>query len=433
MSTVRVIGGGLAGSEAAWQLAQRGVQVDLYEQKGVRRHPAFQSDDLAELICSNSLRSDNPENAVGLLKNELRELGSLIMASADQHRVPAGSSLAVDRVGFSQEITEKILSHPLITLHREEVTDIDLSVPTILACGPLLEGELAERLAELIHQDSLYFYDAVAPIVTRDSVDLNSAYYKSRYDDENPGDYINCPLSKEEFFTFYQELVSAKTIEVREMDREIYFEGCMPIEAMAKRGMKTMLFGPLKPVGLEKDGKRPYAVVQLRRDDALDSLYNLVGFQTHLTFPEQKRVFSLIPALKNAQFVRYGVMHRNTYMNSPHVLNAHYGFRDYPLLYAAGQLTGVEGYIESTASGCYAALSLYRQLQGKEIVSLSRATMIGAMASYVSNPATGKLVPMNANFGIFQDPADVPAKEKKHIRVERALQEVRNYRERLAE
>ena len=425
---VNIIGAGLAGSEAAYQLASRGIKVDLYEQKGIKRHPAFNTDDFGELVCSNSLRSDNPLNAVGLLKNECRALDSLILKCADATRVEAGSSLSVDRNAFSKMITETIKNHPNITLHNEEVVKIP-NEPTIIAAGPLLEGPLFEDLKRYTNADSLYFYDAVAPIIEKDSIDFNKAYYKSRYDEENEGDYINCPMNKDEFFNFYNELINGEEAKVRDMDKEIYFEVCMPVEAMAKRGFKTLTFGPLKPVGLEKDGLRPYAVVQLRKDNAIDTLYNMVGFQTHLTYGEQKRIFSMIPGLENAKFARYGVMHRNTYINSPKLLTSHYSFKERPDLFVAGQLSGVEGYVESCASGLYAAVAMYQYLLNKEIKELSSSTMMGAMAAYISNPTTSKLVPMNANFGIFKDAEVYKKSEQKEKRVEAALKEIEEYKE----
>ena len=431
---VKVIGAGLAGSEAAWQLANRGIKVKLYERKGISRHEAFNTDLFGELICSNSLRSNNIENAVGLLKSEMQAFDSLIMESALANAVPAGSSLAVDRVGFSTYITEKIKNHPNIEIINEEVKKIDVDEATIIAAGPLCEGDLASEIGRLSHSDYLYFYDAVSPIIEKSSIDFNHAYYKSRWEDDLPGDYINCPLTKEEFNTFYNAVITAETIPVKEMDKEVYFEGCMPFEAMAKRGIKTLLFGPMKPVGLRKDGIVPYAVVQLRKDNAIDTLYNIVGFQTHLTFPEQKRVLSLIPALKNANIVRYGVMHRNTYINSPKVLNAHYQMREYPNIFVAGQISGVEGYIESAASGLYAALAMYQHLNGKEVKDLSSGTMMGAMANYISNSSIDKLVPMNANFGIFTCAVPTDKNNKKATYVaesKRLIEEYKNYLETL--
>ena len=424
---VRVIGAGLAGSEAAWQLAKRGIEVELYEQKPVRRHDAFKTDDYAELICSNSLRSDDLQNAVGLLKQEMRILDSLIMDAADMYRIPAGKSLAVDRKGFSEYITKIINDHPNITVIHEEYKNIDKDIPTIICAGPLCEGDLADSIAELCDRKFLHFYDAIAPIVEKDSVDFSSAYYKSRYDDENEGDYINCPLTKEEYDVFYKTVMNAKTIEVKEMDDEKYFEGCMPFEQMAKRGYKTLLFGPMKPVGLEHEGKRPYAVVQLRKDNAIDSLYNIVGFQTHLTFKAQEEVLKTIPALNNVSIVRYGVMHRNTYLNSPNVLNNRYQFIKYPNIYLAGQISGVEGYVESAASGLYAALNMYQMLSGEIRDELGPDTMIGAMANYISDKNIKELLPMNANFGIFRCGYEGDRKDKKAYYAEHALSRVKEY------
>lgn len=427
MPKVKVIGAGLAGSEAAWQLAQCGIEVDLYEQKGVKRHPAFHTDYFAELICSNSLRSDNPENAVGLLKNELRILHSLIMQSADLHRVPAGSSLAVDRLGFSQTVTSKLSAHPLIHIHREEVVHLDPNQETIIATGPLMEGGLTDELCKFIDQNCLYFYDAVAPVIFKDSLNMDKIYYKSRWEDDQPGDYINCPLNKEEYYNFVQELRNAQKIDVKEMDAEVYFEGCMPVEEMARRGIDTLRHGPLKPMGLRHEGQVPYAVVQLRQDDAANSLVNMVGFQTHLTFGEQQRVFRMIPGLENATFARYGVMHRNTYLNSPKLLANDYSLRKYPHFSIAGQMSGVEGYVESAASGCYAALCIAQKLLANVVVKLSSATMMGAMASYISNPATDKLVPMNANFGLISELTNINKRDRKVLRIQRALEEVEKF------
>lgn len=429
---VRVVGGGLAGCEASYQLANRGIEVELYECKKVKRHEAFKTDLLGELICSNSLRSDNIENAVGLLKNEMRILDSLIMEAADSTRVEAGSSLAVDRLAFSKYITETIRNHPNIKVIDEEVKEINYEIPTIIAAGPLCEGELSKAILKLCDKDYLYFYDAVSPIVEKSSIDFNHAYYKSRWEDDAKGDYINCPLTKEEFNIFYKEVINAKTIDVKEMDKEIYFEGCMPFEVMAKRGIKTLLFGPMKPVGLRYNGTMPYAVVQLRKDNAIDTLYNIVGFQTHLTFSEQKRVLNLIPALRNVNIVRYGVMHRNTYINSPKVLNGHYQSIKYPNIFFAGQISGVEGYVESAASGLYSALAMYQYLNDKEVKNLSASTMMGAMALYISNPSIEKLVPMNANFGIFECQDSYNKQNKKEVFINASAKEINAYKEYLA-
>lgn len=427
MQTIRIIGAGLAGSEAAYQLANLGFKVDLYEMKSIKRHPAFKTEKFGELICSNSLRSDNIENAVGLLKEEMRTLNSLIMEAADATRVDAGTSLAVDRESFSQYITDKIKGHPNIKVIEEEVTDINPDIPTIIASGPLTEGALSKRISELTHQDYLYFFDAVSPIIEKDSIDFSSAYIKSRYD-EGDGDYINCPMNREEFFNFYRELIQAKCIEVKDVDKETYFEGCMPFEEMAKRGYNTLLFGPMKPVGLEHNGRKPYAVVQLRQDNAIKTLYNIVGFQTHLTFGEQKRILSMVPALKNCHIVRYGVMHRNTYINSPKVLNNHYQMLEYPNIFFAGQISGVEGYVESAASGLYAALSMMMYLKNDDY-TLNSDCMMGAMANYISDHHIEKLVPMNANFGIFKTQEPISKKEKRQMYVKIALDNINKLKE----
>lgn len=429
---VKVIGAGLAGSEAAYQLANRGIKVDLFEMKPIKRHPAFHSDNFAELICSNSLRSANIENAAGLLKAEMRALDSLIIQSADENQVEAGSSLSVDREGFSRHITEQIKSHPNITIHCEEVLSIDPNEATIIAAGPLCEGDLSKAIADLCNEDYLYFFDAVAPIIEKDSIDFSKAYYKSRYE-EGQGDYINCPMTKEEFFAFYHEVINAECIKPKEADKEIFFEGCMPFEVMAKRGLKTLLFGPMKPVGLEKDNERPYAVVQLRKDNAIDTLYNLVGFQTHLTFSEQKRIIRMIPGLEKANIVRYGVMHRNTYINSPKVLNHFYQMRKYPNIFFAGQISGVEGYIESAASGLYAALNMTQYLSNKEMIALPADTIIGSMAAYISNEQITKLVPMNANFGIFRSDVAASKHEKRKLYGTIALGKIEEYKTKLNE
>ena len=432
MMEVNVIGAGLAGSEAAYQLARNGIHVNLYEQKPIKRHSAFKTDNFSDLICSNSLRSDDIYNAVGLLKEEMRILDSLIMEAADRYRVPAGKSLAVDRNGFSEYITDKIRSNPLIRVINEEVTEIDTSVPTIICAGPLCEGKLSDAIGRLVGNDFLHFYDAVSPIVEKDSIDFSKAYYKSRYDDENPGDYINCPMNRDEFDEFYKAVVSAKKIEVHDIDDEKYFEGCMPFEEMARRGYKTLLFGPMKPVGLEHDGQKPYAVVQLRKDNAIDTLYNIVGFQTHLTFGAQEDVLKKVPGLENVHIVRYGVMHRNTYVNSPNIINSHYQFIEYPNLFIAGQISGVEGYVESAASGLYAANCMSQYLKGEIVHELGRDTMMGAMAAYISDKNIVKLEPMNANFGIFSVDYDGPKNDKKKFYVEHALKRVEEYARQLS-
>lgn len=399
-----VIGAGLAGSEAAWQLAERGIQVDLYEMKPVKRTPAHHADTFAELCCSNSLRGAEIHTAPGLLKEELRRCGSLIMQCADATRVEAGGALAVDRTAFAEMVTEKIKTHPNITLHEGEVTHIPDDGAVIIASGPLTSDALFEDIARLLGEDHyLHFYDAAAPIVTFESVDMENAYFASRYG-KGTADYINCPMSREEYEVFWQELCAAEQAPVHGFEDKKVFEGCMPVEVMGRRGHDTLLYGPLKPVGLRdpRTGKDPFAVVQLRRDNAAGSLYNLVGFQTHLKFPEQKRVFSLIPALRNAEFVRYGVMHRNTFMDSPRLLDRHFRLKNEPRIRFAGQMTGVEGYIESAASGLECGINLARELRGMDTVDFPRETAIGALGLYISNAANEKFQPMNINFGIIE-------------------------------
>ena len=401
--TVTVIGAGLAGCEAAWQLAQQGIPVILREMKPEKKTPAHHSDQFGELVCSNSLRSDQLENAVGLLKEELRRLDSLVLRCADQHRVAAGGALAVDRQAFSRSITEAVRTHPLITVVEGEVTALPEQGQVIVATGPLTADALAEDIVKTFPQgDQLHFYDAAAPLVTFESVDMDHAWFASRYDKGTP-DYINCALSQEEYLAFWKALCEAKEAPVHGFEDKQVFEGCMPVEVMARRGEQTLCYGPLKPRGLRdpKTGKEPFAVVQLRRDNADGTIYNLVGFQTHLTWPEQKRVFSMIPALRQAEFVRYGVMHRNTYLDSPRLLDRYYRVRTEPRLVFAGQITGVEGYVESTASGCLAALELARRLQGKPPIDFPQETAIGALALYVSNQTVEHFQPMNINFGIL--------------------------------
>ncbi|MDN5387880.1 MULTISPECIES: FADH(2)-oxidizing methylenetetrahydrofolate--tRNA-(uracil(54)-C(5))-methyltransferase TrmFO [Bacillus] len=401
--TVNVIGAGLAGSEAAWQLAKRGINVRLYEMRPVKQTPAHHTDKFAELVCSNSLRANSLTNAVGVLKEEMRVLDSAIIAAADECSVPAGGALAVDRHEFAANVTEKVKNHSNVTVLNEEVTEIPEG-PTIIATGPLTSEALSAKLRELTGEDYLYFYDAAAPIVEKDSLDMDKVYLKSRYD-KGEAAYLNCPMTEEEFDRFYDALVSAETVPLKEFEKEIFFEGCMPIEVMAKRGKKTMLFGPMKPVGLEdpKTGKRPYAVVQLRQDDAAGTLYNIVGFQTHLKWGDQKEVLRLIPGLEQAEIVRYGVMHRNTFINSPSLLKATYQFKKRDDLFFAGQMTGVEGYVESAASGLVAGINAARLIQGKEPVTFSNETAIGSMAHYITETNKKNFQPMNANFGLFKD------------------------------
>ena len=401
MAIVKVIGAGLAGCEAAWQLAKRGIQVELYEMKPHKKSPAHHTDTFAELVCSNSLRGDRLENAVGLLKEELRRMGSLILACADETRVEAGGCLAVDRQGFSDLVTRRIRENPNITVIDQEVTQVPEG-PVIVATGPLTSDDLSKAIGEYFGSDYLHFFDAAAPLVTAESVDMNEAWWQSRYDRGTP-DYINCAMNKQQYEAFLQELIHAEEAEVHGFEDKNVFEGCMPVEVMARRGQDTLRFGPLKPVGLvdPKTGKEPYAVVQLRQDNAAKSVFNLVGFQTHLKFPEQKRVFSMIPALKNAEFVRYGVMHQNTFLQSPRLLDQYYADRNDPLVAFAGQMTGVEGYVESTASGFLAAVAMAAKVQGKEPPVFPKETAIGALGLYISNSQIDNFQPMNVNFSII--------------------------------
>ncbi len=397
---VTVVGAGLAGSEAAWQLVKRGIPVRLVEMRPEKKPEAFHTGGFAELVCSNSLRSDSLNNAVGILKEEMRQLDSLIMTAADANRVPAGSALAVDRTGFSGQITQTLKNHPLVTVVTEEVTSIP-DGPVIIATGPLTAGALAEDIKKRTGTETFHFYDAAAPIVEKDSIDFSKAYYKSRYD-KGDADYINCAMDQTQFDAFYEALTGAQCAQLHDFEKDLkVFEGCMPIEEMARRGKKTMLFGPMKPVGLRREGEHPVAVIQLRQDDVADTLYNIVGFQTHLTWPEQKRVFSMIPGLENARFVRYGVMHRNSYLPAKEVLQETYQSRLRPDLFFAGQLTGVEGYVESAASGLAAGINMARYLQGEEPLRFGRETAMGAQAYYIANCDVKNLQPMNANFGIM--------------------------------
>ena len=418
MNHVTVIGAGLAGSECAWQLAQRGVAVTLREMKPEKRTPAHVTDYFAELCCSNSLRGAGLENAVGLLKEELRQLNSLIMRCADATAVPAGGALAVDREGFARMVTESVLSHPNITMIPGEVTSIPEG-DVVIASGPLTSDPLADAIAaRLGGGNTLNFFDAAAPLVSYDSVDMNSAYFASRYDKGTP-DYINCPMTREEYLAFWQALTTAQEAEVHGFEDKNVFEGCMPVEVMARRGEDTLRFGPLKPRGLidPRTGKEPYAVVQLRRDNADGSIYNLVGFQTHLKWPEQRRVFTMIPALRDAQFLRYGVMHRNTYLDSPRLLDRYYRLKSDPRIVFAGQMTGVEGYVESCASGFLAGVELARRLNGQTPVDFPAETAIGALGLYVSNGSVGDFQPMNINFGIIP-PLDHRVKGKRNKNAE---------------
>ena len=411
MTKVKVIGAGLAGSEAAWQLAQRGIQVELIEMKPLKMSPAHHSEDFGELVCSNSLRGDRLENAVGLLKEELRRCGSLIMECAEATRVEAGGCLAVDRYGFSALVTEKIRNHPNITVKAQEVTEVPEG-PVIIATGPLTSDALSEAIGAYFGADYLHFYDAAAPLVTAESIDMEHAWWQSRYDRGTP-DYINCAMSREEYEAFIRELVVAEEAPVHGFEDKNVFEGCMPVEVMARRGFETLRYGPLKPVGLRdpKTGKEPYAVVQLRQDNAAKSVFNLVGFQTHLKFGEQKRVFSMIPALRDAEFVRYGVMHQNTFLRSPKLLDRYYADRRNPLVAFAGQMTGVEGYVESAASGFLAAIAMVARVQDRPIPDFPRTTAIGALGLYISDESIEDFQPMNINFSIIS-PLDQRIRKK---------------------
>ncbi len=401
MTTVKVIGAGLAGSEAAWQLAQRGIQVELVEMKPHKMTPAHHSADFGELVCSNSFRGDRLENAVGLLKEELRRCGSLIMDSAEKTRVEAGGCLAVDREGFAATVTQKLKNHPNITITAQEVTEVPEG-PVIIATGPLTSDTLSQAIGAYFGAEYLHFFDAAAPLVTAESVDMDLAWWQSRYDRGTP-DYVNCAMDKEQYEAFIKELILAEEAPVHGFEDQNVFEGCMPVEVMARRGFDTLRYGPLKPVGLvdPKTGKEPYAVVQLRQDNAAKSIYNLVGFQTHLKFGEQKRVFSMIPALHNAEFVRYGVMHQNTFLQSPKLLDEYYADRRNPLVAFAGQMTGVEGYVESAASGFLAAVAMAAKVQGRELPVFPKTTAIGALGHYISDASIENFQPMNINFSII--------------------------------
>ena len=414
MEKVTVVGAGLAGCEATWQLIKRNIPVRLIEMRPKKESPAFHTDRFAELVCSNSLRSNAMNNAVGILKEELRQMDSLVMKSADMHAVPAGSALAVDRETFSQYITDTIKNHPLVEVVNEEMTSLPEG-PCIVATGPLTSDSLAKAIHDFTAEDTFHFYDAAAPIIEKDSIDFSKAYYKSRYN-KGEASYINCPMNADEFEIFYDALIHAECVNLHEFEKETYFEGCMPIEEMARRGKKTMLFGPLKPVGLEKDkDSHPVAVVQLRQDNVAASMYNIVGFQTHLTWPEQRRVFSLIPGLENLKITRYGVMHRNSYLSSPVVLKETYQSKKRDDLFFAGQLTGVEGYVESCASGLIAGINMALYIQGKEPICFGNTCVMGSQAYYITHCDAKHFQPMNANFGIMH----LNEKCKKHERKEK--------------
>ncbi len=427
MEQVTVIGAGLAGCEAAWQLAQRGIPVTLYEMRPVKNSPVHHTGDFAELVCSNSLRAGNVENAVGLLKEEMRRCDSIIMRCADEHQVPAGGALAVDRYGFSGAVTKAIREHPLITVVNEEVTSIPDEGQGMIAAGPLASEALPADLGRrLPGQDDLHFFDAGAPLVSFESIDMDKAWFGSRYD-KGTADYINCPMTREEYDAFWTELCNAEEAQLHGFEDSSVFEGCMPVEVMARRGHDTLCFGPLKPVGLNNPHdpeNRPYAVVQLRKDNSLGTVYNIVGFQTHLKWPEQRRVFSMIPGLENAEFLRYGVMHRNTYLDSPRFLNRYYQVISEPRLTFAGQITGVEGYVESAASGLVAGVELAHRLLEQEPADFPRQTALGALACYVSDTTVTNFQPMNVNFGIIPPPGHkVRGKRNKNaVLAQRALE-----------
>ncbi|MEK4024208.1 FADH(2)-oxidizing methylenetetrahydrofolate--tRNA-(uracil(54)-C(5))-methyltransferase TrmFO [Sporosarcina sp. FSL W7-1283] len=429
--TVNVIGAGLAGSEAAWQLANRGIQVKLFEMRPVKQTPAHHTDKFAELVCSNSLRANNLTNAVGVIKEEMRQMNSLIIQAADRCAVPAGGALAVDRHEFAGNVTEQIRNHPNIEVINEEVTKLPEGI-TIIASGPLTSPALAEEVRQLTGEDYLYFYDAAAPIVESDSIDMEKVYLKSRYD-KGEAAYLNCPMNAEEFDRFYQALITAEVAPLKDFEKEMYFEGCMPIEVMAKRGEKTMLFGPLKPVGLEdpKTGKRPKAVIQLRQDNAAGTLYNIVGFQTHLKWGAQKEVLQLIPGLENVEIVRYGVMHRNTFINSPKVLSCTYQLKSQPTIFFAGQMTGVEGYVESAGSGLIAGINAAHLAKGDKPIRFPRETALGSMARYITDADPKGFQPMNINFGLFPDLGErIKSKaERAEKHANRALDALQQFKE----
>ncbi len=426
---VNIIGAGLAGSEAAYYLLKKGYEVNLYEMRPEKTTGAHKTEKFAELVCSNSLRSNSIENACGILKREMEEFDSIVMKSANINKVEAGGALAVDREGFSQYITDELLKFPNLHIIKGEVTKLDLENPLIIASGPLTSDALSNEIKKTFGFDDFYFYDAQAPIIYADSINYDIAYLKSRYD-KGEASYYNCPFTKEEFEIFYKELINAECLGVE--DPKV-FEGCMPIEVMAKRGEDTLRFGPMKPVGLRKpDGTAPYAVVQLRQDDAAKSMYNLVGFQTHLMFPEQDRVFRLIPGLENARFAKHGRMHKNTYINAPKILNPTYQTKKYPNVFFAGQISGVEGYVESAASGIYAAINMDRYLQNKELIIMSQDTIMGSMSLYICNASEDDFQPMNANFGIVTPlPDKTPKKDRKALYSKRALEAILKEKEKI--
>ncbi|MBN6185841.1 FADH(2)-oxidizing methylenetetrahydrofolate--tRNA-(uracil(54)-C(5))-methyltransferase TrmFO [Aneurinibacillus sp. BA2021] len=429
MEKVKVIGAGLAGSEAAFQIAEQGVDVILYEMRPVRSTPAHHTDKFAELVCSNSLRANALTNAVGILKEEMRQLSSVIIQAADNCAVPAGGALAVDRHEFAGAVTDRIRNHPRIEVRNEEMTEIPDGI-VVIATGPLTSPDLSKRLQELTGEGYLYFYDAAAPIIEKESIDMEKVFLASRYD-KGEAAYLNCPMNEEEFNAFYDALVTAEEVPLKEFEKQVFFEGCMPIEVMAKRGKQTMLFGPMKPVGLTdpRTGRQPFAVVQLRQDNSAGTLYNIVGFQTHLKWPEQKRVFGMIPGLENAEIVRYGVIHRNTFINSPRLLQPTYQYKDRSTLFFAGQMTGVEGYVESAASGLVAGINAGRLARGLEPLVFPGDTAIGSMAHYITTANPENFQPMNANFGLFP-PLEKKVRNKKERYeqyAQRALDKIQNF------
>lgn len=424
--TVNIIGAGLAGSEAAYQLAKRGIKVNLYEAKYHKKNSAQNSDYLAELVCSNSLRSNDIKSAAGLMKEELRRLDSLLIKIADKYQVPAGSALAVDREKFSKEVTDFLMNYDNINIIKEEVENIPDGY-TILCTGPLTTDKLAEKIRDFIGEEMLYFYDAIAPIIEFESIDMNKAYFKSRYD-KGSADYINCPMTKEEYDEWYNEVINADTVNIKDFELKV-FEGCMPFEEIARRGYQTLLYGPMKPVGLSKDSEaRPYAVVQLRQDNLRKTMYNIVGFQTHLTFAEQKRIIRMIPGLEKAEIIRYGIMHRNTFINAPNTINSFYQSKKREDLFFAGQLSGVEGYIESISSGFVAAVNMSRLIKGYGLVEFPVETAIGSQAYYIANCPVKEFQPMNTNFGIFPDLGFKHRKNmRKELYVKRALDKLADF------
>lgn len=429
-ASVNVIGAGLAGSEAAWQIANQGVKVRLYEMRPQKLTPAHHTENFAELVCTNSLRANRLTNAAGLLKEEMRTFNSIIMESADKHSVPAGGALAVDRETFSKEVTEKLHNHPNVEIINEEIDEIPEGL-TVIATGPLTSDALAKDITKFTGSDGLFLFDAAAPILEKSSLDMDKVYLKSRYD-KGEAAYLNAPMTKDEFYNFYNELIKAETAELHDFEDDKFFEGCMPIEEIASRGAQTTLYGPLKPVGLEdpRTGKEPFAVVQLRQDNAAGDLYNIVGFQTHLKWGEQKRVFSMIPGLENARFVGYGVMHRNTFLCSPEVMQATYQTKKRPDLFFAGQMTGVEGYVESAASGLYAGLNAARIAQGKDPVIFPEETMMGAMAHYITHASVKNFQPINANFGIVPKLQErIRNKQERNLKIsERAIDRIKKFK-----